>query len=68
MQADQPHTLFMRRSDDEKDGKRRMEEAQKRTRASDRVLRLQEEENRRMEERRKMKERGEYYKDELFRR
>lgn len=59
MQADLPHTLFDRRND---------REPEKNTKASDEVLRLQEEANRQMLARKKAKEKGAepYEIDELF--
>lgn len=61
MQADLPHTLYKRR---DKDGK-----PTKNTKASDEVIRLQEEANRMALERKAAKERGEIpydSTDELF--
>ena len=57
MQADLPHTLFDRRND---------REPEKNTKASDEVLRLQEEANRQMLARKKAKGADSYEIEELF--
>lgn len=65
MQADLPHTLFLK---DRKDGnKGGSSKPKKNTRASDRVLRLQEEANRKAAERRRAREsQDEYSIEEIF--
>ena len=62
MQSDLPHVLYMKNKKDKSDPK-------KNTKASDEVVRLQEEANRRFLEMKKQRERGErqYELEELFR-